>query len=228
MVHDCATCPVRDHAACAALDPQERAELARLGHHRTVHKGDPVFRLGDDNIICATLLSGALKIRDIDSEGTEHIVSLIHPAGFVGELFAPISQHDVVAVADSELCVFTRAEYSAAISRYPTLATALLRRSSADLYAARALVSLIGRRSARAKVAGLLLSFSRAASGSTCRGVLHFEVPLSRSEMADLVGVTLETVSRQISQLEQQGVIERVGRRGFVVLDQPTLEALAA
>jgi CRP/FNR family transcriptional regulator, anaerobic regulatory protein len=223
----CETCPVRSRAACSALNPQDRAKLARIGRHRDVKQGETVLATGDDNVACATLVSGALKITRFDSEGVEQILALVHPAGFVGEMFAPIANHDIVALADSRLCLFSRAEYEAAMIEFPALARALLRRSAEDLFESRSLMNLMGRRSAGERVAGLILAFAKAASDSPCHPASHFDLPLSRGEMAGLVGLTIETVSRQLGRLEADGLIERVGPRGLSILDIRGLEALA-
>lgn len=183
---------------------------------------------GDDNIACATLISGALKFASYDSEGTERILSLVHPAGFAGEMFAPVANHDVVALADSKLCVFSRVDYENAVTRFPALANALLRRSAEDLFETRTLIDLIGRRSAEAQVAGLLLAFAKAASDSPCHPAGYFDLPLTRGEIAGLLGLTIETVSRQLSRLEKNGVIERQGARGIEIRDAPALHRLVA
>lgn len=222
----CDTCPVRDRAACSALNGNERAQLARIGRHRDVLRGETVMAAGDDNIACATLISGALKIASYDSEGTERILSLVHPAGFVGEMFAPVAHHDVVALTDSRLCVFSRKEYEAALGDFPALATALLRRSAEDLFETRTLIDLMGRRSAEARVSGLLLAFAKAASDSPCHPAASFDLPLKRGEIAGLLGLTIETVSRQLSRLEKNGVIKRHGARGIEIRDAPALHAL--
>lgn len=224
----CGSCPVREHAACAALNSEELAELARIGHHRDVRRGETFMAAGDDNIACATLISGALKIANYDSEGTERILSLIHPAGFVGEMFSPSANHDVVALADSRLCVFLRQDYEDALLRFPALAKALLRRSSEDLFQTRQLIDLMGKRTADARVAGLILAFAKAAGAAPGRPATRFDLPLSRSEMAGLLGLTIETVSRQLSKLEAKGSIERTGARGLIIRDAPALEALIA
>jgi CRP/FNR family transcriptional regulator, anaerobic regulatory protein len=225
---DCESCPVRDRAACSALSGEERARLARIGRHRDVKRGETVMAAGDENVACATLISGALKIASYDSEGTETILSLVHPSGFVGEMFAPLAHYDIVALADSRLCVFSRHEYEAAVEAFPALANALLRRSAADLFETRSLVDLLGRRSAETKVAGLIDAFAKAASDSPCHPAAAFELPLTRSEMAGLLGLTIETVSRQLSRLEKQGVIRRQGARGIEIRDAPALNALVA
>lgn len=222
----CADCPVANQAACSALTADERGELARLGRRHMLHAGETLSAAGDDVLTCATLISGSLKIASYDIDGTERIVSLIHPAGFVGELFAPMAKHHIVALTKSELCVFARSDYEAAINRFPALAGALLRRTADDLAETRSLIDLLGRNSAKVKVAGLIMALARAASHSPCHAAQFFELPISRAEIAGLLGLTIETVSRQIGQLEKQGLISRVGRRGLVVEQPAALAAL--
>jgi CRP/FNR family transcriptional regulator, anaerobic regulatory protein len=224
----CQTCPVRDTAACAALSGDDRAVLAAMGRHRDYRRGETVMIAGDDNLACATLVSGALKVTHIDAEGHEQILSVIHPAGFVGEMFAPVAHHDIIALTDSRLCLFSRSDYEAAVSRFPDLAQALLRRSSAELLEARTLLDLKGRKSAEAKIAGLILAFAKSASDSSCHSASDFDLPLSRSEIASLLGLTIETVSRQFTRLERSGMIMRKGARGLSLRDAPALEAAAS
>ena len=224
----CATCPVRDRAACAALDEEQRAELTRLGAHRTLKRGDTLFRAGDESDSCATLISGALKIAQVDAGGTEHILALVHPAGFVGELFAPVAHHDVVALSDSQLCVFPRRQYEEVVTRFPALGRALLRRSSEDLFESRALMALMTGRTAGQRVAGFLLAMANAASDSPCHPAQTFDLPVTRGEIASMLGLTIETVSRQLTRLEKDKVIARNGARGIELLDAARLGTLAA
>lgn len=223
----CNTCPVRERVACAALGPADRAELARLGTRRRVRKGATVFSAGEGNDQYATLLSGALKVASFGEDGTERLLSLIHPAGFVGEMFAPVANHDVIALTDSDLCVFGRSEYERALDRFPNLAKALLKRSAQDLLEARSLIALQSRRGARARVAAFLLSMARAAGHSAERPAKQFALPLSRGEIAALLGITIETLSRQLTSLECDGAIRRQGARGIDLLEPALLEQTA-
>ncbi|WP_118858067.1 Crp/Fnr family transcriptional regulator [Sphingomonas mesophila] len=224
----CESCPVRDRAACSALSGDQRGELAALGRHRRLKRGETLFAAGEEVPACATLISGALKIASSDESGTERILSLVHPAGFVGELFAPVAHHDVVALTESEVCLFPARQYAEAIERFPALGRALLRRSAEDLYASRQLIDLMSRRTARQKVAGLLRAFADAASSSPCHPARRFDLPLSREEVAGLLGLTIETVSRQVTALERDGAIAREGSRGILLRDPVKLEAAAA
>lgn len=224
----CETCPVRNSAACAVLDPQERAALAKAGRTRQLERGEMLFAAGDKNVACATLTSGALKVCAHDSEGHEQILSLIHPSGFIGEMFAPFAQHDVIALTSSTLCTFAKTDMERAIDDYPALARALLRRSQEDLHESRHLLELTAHGSAKAKVASLLMSFAHAASDSPCHPAHKFDLPLTRGEMANMLGLTIETVSRKLSDFAKRGAITRKGKRGIEVTDPAYLQTVSS
>ena len=181
------------------------------------------FASGEVETACATLISGALKISSFGEDGTERILSLVHPAGFVGEMFAPVANHDVIALTDSRLCVFPAASYRQAVDRFPALGRALLRRSAEDLFESRSLIALMGRRSAQQKVAGLVLANAPAASDSPCHPAARFELPLSREEMGGLLGLTIETVSRQLTRLEREGLPDAITTTADRVADYDRL-----
>jgi len=223
----CSTCPVRDNAACAVLSPEERDAMAAAGRTRTLKRGEMLFAAGDEEAACATLVTGALKVSAIDQDGNEQILALVHPAGFIGELFAPFAHHDVVALTDSKLCTFARGDIERAINDYPALARALLRRSQADLLASRSLLELTGNASAEARLAALLHDFAAAASDSSCHLASEFDLPLTRGEMGNMLGLTIETVSRKLGELEDMGAIIRKGKRGIAVRDAQLLQEIS-
>ncbi|HEX9807828.1 MAG TPA: Crp/Fnr family transcriptional regulator [Alteraurantiacibacter sp.] len=222
----CEQCPVRASAACAVLTSEERDALARGGRTRQLKRGEMLFAAGDDNTTCATLIEGALKVSSVDEEGQERILALVHPAGFVGELFAPFSGHDVIALTDSRLCLFSRADLDDAVTRYPALGKALLQRAQEDLHESRNLLELTSRRSAVSRVSGLMVGLAEAASHSPCHPADRFELPMSRGEIAQMLGLTIETVSRAVTSLEKDGIIRRKGARGIDLLDPARLAAM--
>ena len=223
----CATCPVRDRAACSVLSDEERDTLSQRGRHRTLEPGEVLFRAGEKVTTCATLTRGALKVSATDAEGRERILALVHPAGFLGEFFQPLDDHEVVALAPSEVCVFAGEDIETAMSEHPALGRALLRRTQEDLHASRTLLALTGKPDAQARVAGLLFGFAKAASDSPCHPAQHFDLPLSRAECANMLGLTIETVSRKITALEKSGAIRRHGKRGIELVDPARLSLMA-
>ena len=223
----CETCPVKETAACSVLTQEERDALAAAGRTRTIKRGEMLFAAGDEDAACATLVSGALKVSAYDQDGNEQILALVHPAGFIGELFAPFAHHDVVALTESKLCTFARGDIERAIDDYPALARALLRRSQEDLLATRNLLELTAHASAESRLAALLHDFAAAASQSSCHLAREFELPLTRGEIANMLGLTIETVSRKLGELEDTGAIVRKGKRGIEISDSALLQDIS-
>lgn len=223
----CETCPVKETAACSVLTEEERDAMAAAGRTRTLKRGEMLFAAGDEDAACATLVSGALKVSAFDQDGNEQILALVHPAGFIGELFAPFAHHDVVALTESRLCTFARGDIERAIDSYPALARALLRRSQEDLLATRNLLELTAHASAESRLAALLHDFAGAASQSSCHLASEFELPLTRGEIANMLGLTIETVSRKLGELEDTGAIARKGKRGIEILDSTLLQDIS-
>lgn len=227
MTLACEICPVRARAACSALTEDERTNLAKQGRSRELKRGERLFAAGDEVTACATLIDGALKVAATYAQGNESILALIHPAGFIGEMFAPFPSYEVTALTDSRVCQFSRRDLEGAVQRHPALGVALLQRAQEDLHAARELLDLSRRKGAAPRVAGLILAFARAASDSPCHPAERFELPLTRGEMAAMLGLTIETVSRQLGEMEASGAIARKGARGIELLAPAQLGRLA-
>lgn len=141
-------------------------------------------------------------------------------------MFSGFTKHDVIALADSTPCLFSGQRFSAAIESYPALGTALLRRTQEDLFSGRELLALAGGGLALSRVAGLVLALANGASTSPCHPAANFELPLTRGEMGAMLGLTIETISRMLGRLEQDGTISRTGARGIALHDPTRLAAL--
>lgn len=219
----CDLCPVADRAVCAVLDEAERTRLVQLGRHRTFARGDTIIAAGAAATTFGTLVSGAVKLSAIDRDGSERIVALVHPAGTLGQLFGGTDRLTVTALTSCEVCLFPRAQFEGIAGEQPALAARLLKDTLRELDESRALLDLIGGRDARARVAGFLLALARAASTHGCHDAAQFDLPLTRGEMAQLLGTTIETVSRTLTALERDGAIRREGTRRIAVTDRPRL-----
>ncbi|ATE63516.1 Crp/Fnr family transcriptional regulator [Rhizorhabdus dicambivorans] len=227
----CADCGVRDRALCGSLSDAELATLNRLGRRRHVARDETIAWAGDDNIVCANLLSGVLKLSAAATDGREQTVGLLYPADFVGTPFAEQVDFTITALTDAELCVFPREPFERVLGDHAAMERLLLQRVLAALGEARGRMFSLARGSAGEKVAGFLLDMARRAATSGCRatpqGPLTFDLPLSRGETAAVLGLTIETASRQIRKLERDQIIALPGGRAVTILDMAALEARA-
>lgn len=223
MQGGCEHCAVRDRAVCAPLDDAERAALSRLGRRRRLKRGESVVFEGDDNAVCANVLGGVLRVNATTPAGREQTVALLYPSDFLGRPYARSAAHSVTALTDVELCVFPRTLFERVIGECSPLENQLLRRTLDDLDRSRHWMMLLGRKSAGAKVASLLIDMA----GRLAPDGGAFDLPLTRGEMADVLGLNIETVSRQLTRLASDGIITLRGRRGIALLDPRALDQRA-
>ncbi|WP_416906836.1 MAG: Crp/Fnr family transcriptional regulator [Polymorphobacter sp.] len=224
----CDSCIVRDRALCAALDPAALQALGRIGVVRRLGRGETLSWAGDDAPTCATLQSGVMKLVVVTSDGEQAIVGMLFPGDFIGRPFGGVQQQDIVALTDVQICAFPRAAFAATLRDHQAMQELLLARTMAELDRARDWLVRMGHARAGERVAGFLEDVARRLGALGCEGPSAVvELPLGRGEMAELLGLTIETVSRQISRLKTIGAISLQGTRRLIVED-PALLARAA
>jgi CRP/FNR family transcriptional regulator len=228
VIHRCLDCAVRDTALCGAADEEQLAALNAIGRRRILAAGQVLTWAGDANLLCANIVAGILKVTASTANGREQIVGLLFAGDFVGQPFSEDSTVTVTALVESDLCLYPRERFERALGDAPALERALLRRTMAALNDARERMLTLGQRGAQERVAGFLLDLADRASPRPRDGAVTIDVPVSRRDMADFLGLTIETVSRQLSRLKTQGAValSRGGRTIFVS-NRSLLAALA-
>jgi len=221
----CAVCAVRDVSLCASLADHELDALNRIARHKVIPRGQVVLWEGDASSICANIASGVLKVTSATADGREQIVGLLFPGDFLGQPFREETSLTVTAVSDADLCVYPRQGFEAVLDDHTRLERMLLQRTMAALDDARARMLSLGRKSAEERVSGFLLEMA-----DRCRvddGSATFDLPLTRGQMADILGLTIETVSRQLTNLKGSGLIALHAGRGVTIVDRAALVARA-
>ncbi|GAA4776346.1 Crp/Fnr family transcriptional regulator FnrL [Stakelama sediminis] len=223
----CLDCLVRDTALCSAMEDQELVALSAIGRRKIYPGGQVVTWSGDPNSFCANIVTGVLKVTASTPDGREQIVGLLHPGDFVGEPFAEEAPLTITAVSDTDLCLFPRESFQRTMDEHPRMEKLLLRRTMASLTQAQQRLLALGRRNAGEKIAGFLIDLCDRMAPDA-EGPVEIDLPISRGEMADYLGLTIETVSRQLTGLRRDGVVSfEKGNRHFRVLDRARLEHLA-
>jgi CRP/FNR family transcriptional regulator, anaerobic regulatory protein len=222
----CTQCAVRDAAICHTLSDSELGEFSGMGRHQSLKRGQTMLWEGDDSLLVGNVIEGVLKLSVSTVDGREQTLGLLFPSDFIGRPFGPTTNHSVVALTDAEVCTFRRTGFDDFARRHPDLEHGLLQRTLTELDRTRQWMALLGRKSATARVASFLLEM---AGRARCPGAaeqdsgVRFELPLSRQDIADLLGLTIETVSRQITSLRDEGIIATPTRRTIEVLDRERL-----
>jgi CRP/FNR family transcriptional regulator, anaerobic regulatory protein len=230
-VTSCQHCVVRNRAICAALSASELDVLNRVGRRVPIRQGETLMWEGEESALVANVIDGVLKLSTSTADGREQIVGMIYPSDFIGRPFGERTPHSVTALCDAQLCLFSRAAFEDFARTHPSLEHKLLERTLGELDRARDWMLLLGRKSAGEKVATFLLEMAHRLTDAGCAAAgepaERFDLPLSRGQMADLLGLTIETVSRQMTRLKQAGIIDLPDRRRVVILDHDAMEAEA-
>jgi len=219
----CGACAVRSRAICATLPPGALRPLREIGRHRSIAAGQTLVWEGEESLLVANVIEGMLKLTNSTGDGREQIVGIAYASDFIGRPFGERSNHSVTALTDARVCLFTRAEFDAFARTHPELEHELLKRTLRELDRARSFMLLLGRKTAQERVATLLVDMADRLDDEG----EGFELPIGRQQMADILGLTIETVSRQLTRMKEGGVIALPGRRAVVVHDRPALEAMA-
>jgi CRP/FNR family transcriptional regulator len=223
----CDACAIRNRAICGDLDPGEIGVLNRLGRRRALSAGEQLLWEGDEALLVANVIEGVLKLSTQTADGKEQILGLVYPSDFLGRPFGETTPYGVEALTDAHVCVFERRDFERFAREHPRLEHKLLERTLAELDRTRRWMLLLGRMNAEQKLATFLLEMGDRLADKGCadsdgtKGT--FTLPLSRQQIADVLGLTIETVSRQLTRLKQDGLIDLPARREVIVLDADEL-----
>ncbi|MDT8344712.1 MAG: Crp/Fnr family transcriptional regulator [Thermohalobaculum sp.] len=218
----CADCGIRTRAVCSYCGPQDLQLLDAIKFYKTYDPGQEIVAAGERTDFLGSVVEGVVSLCKTMPDGRRQMVGLMFPSDFVGRPMRPIAPYDAVAVTPVKLCLFHRSRFERLLKDTPSLEKRLLEMTLDELDAARDWMLLLGRKTAREKIATFLAILTRRAAGldnTRPHDGLRFELPLTREQMADYLGLTIETVSRQITGLKKDGVVEFADARSCHVPD---------
>ncbi|PWE32271.1 transcriptional regulator [Maritimibacter sp. 55A14] len=219
---DCGDCPIRHRAVCSRCEPQELDVLDRIKYYRDFAPGRTIVWGGDEMDFVASVVDGIATLSHTMEDGRRQMVGLLLPSDFLGRPGRSVAPYDVVAMSKITLCCFRRKPFEELLTSTPSIGQRLLEITLDELDAAREWMLILGRKTAREKIASLLAIIGRRDASlhmKVANGCIVYDLPLTREAMADYLGLTLETVSRQISALKRDGVIQIEGNRHVTVPD---------
>ncbi|MCR8724219.1 transcriptional regulator FnrL [Frigidibacter sp. ROC022] len=219
---DCGSCPIRHRAVCANCQADELAQLEAIKFYRTYQAGQPIVWAGDRLEFVASVVTGIASLNQTMEDGRRQMVGLLFPSDFLGRPGRNVVNYDVTAMSEVTLCCFRKAPFEDLLRRVPSVGSRLLEMTLDELDSAREWMLILGRKTAREKIASLLVIIARRQAGLLLTKPgdgAQFDLPMSRESMSEYLGLTLETVSRQISALKKEGVIVLSGNRSVTVPD---------
>jgi CRP/FNR family transcriptional regulator len=215
----CDRCGAREFSVCGELDDADLGRLDALAEHITLEAGQALIREGDCADSVFNITSGSVRVYKLLADGRRQITGFLFAGDFLGLATGETFVFSAEAIEPSTACRFRRSAYRDLIRETPSLEAALLERANHELAAARNQMLLLGRKTALERIATFLLELpSHDPARVAPVGEVH--LPMTRSEIADYLGLTIETVSRVLTRLKTRGVI-RLTSMTILTIEQP-------
>lgn len=221
----CGNCPIRKRAVCAHCDADELAYLEKIKAYRTYAAGQQIQWRGDDLSYVASVVTGVATLSKTLEDGRTQMVGMLLPSDFIGRPGRRTIEFDVTAVTETTLCCFDREPFERLVRDVPHISQRLVEIALDELDAARDWMLLLGRKTAREKIASFLEMLMRRRNATVTQPVeaTQLLLPLTREEIANYLGLTLETVSRQLNAFKKEGIVDFHDRKMFTILDPEAL-----
>jgi len=222
----CLSCEARHKGVCGALTPEQLQTLAKHTTRREHPAGTVLLREADPVESHANIMRGVVKLSKILADGRQQIVGLQFAPDFLGRPLTAENAMTAEAASSVQICGFPKSTLERLMTENPGLEHRLLGQTLKELDEARDWMVTLGRKTAAEKVASFLHLIASHIDPEADHSA-SFELPLSRSDIADFLGLTTETVSRQMTRLRREGVITIENRRLITIPDHERLVELA-
>lgn len=191
----------------ATNNNQLKPKKALRAHTKTITSGANLFRDGDEANYVYQVLEGVVRSSKLLSDGRRQVLNFGYPSDIVG-LSHDCSYHsDCDVVSDVKLRIFHKNACQNGIGEDKQLCTLLLRSAAAEVNNMQEHFIMLGRKSAIEKLASFLIAVRNRTVGNHKDTNAGFNLPMNRSDIADFLGLTVETVSRNLTRLQKMGVI---------------------
>lgn len=233
----CAHCGNKEsHGLCihkvpifSPLDHKDLLKIASLIQHKTYRKGEFIIRQKDTPKSLIILNEGSAKAITITPDGREQILHIYTNGDFFGEQFLISDQEatfSVQTLQNTAVCMIEKRDFEQVLRAFPDIALKVISELGTRMSRLETSLQSMGVRNVDARVAALLLDWTTKYATQTPEGTV-IRLPLSREGIANYLGITRETVSRKLGQLENEMMIRTLTNKTILILNLPQLEMLA-
>jgi CRP/FNR family transcriptional regulator, anaerobic regulatory protein len=223
----CSNCNLHDLCLPHGLkaDDLDKLELVVKGSH-PIEKGKHIFRAEDPFESFFAVRSGSVKVYIINESGEEQIIGFYFPGEIIG--FDAIEHHkhtcSAIALETMTFCSIPYEKINAICLQIPDLQNQMFRLLSREISSENQLLLAISRRSAEERIATFLISLSSRFKklGYSAK---EYNLPMSRQEIGNYLGLTIETVSRLFTKFQQNGLV-KINRKAISLENLPAIEAI--
>jgi len=222
----CPQCIANKLNYCGAVDVELGTELQTMVTRNRFERGQTLFTQEDSAEHIFALVAGVVACAHYMADGRRQIIAFLFPGDYIGMATGNRYTYTAEAVTEGEYCRFPRKPFMQLLTKFGDFEGHCFREVSNELAEAQKHVLILGRKNATERVASFLLMLNEREN----RYGTHddVELPMMRVDIADYLGLTIETVSRTLTDLRNRGVIAAPNAHVVRILDEAGLQEIAS
>lgn len=226
-IDPCAQCEARPTSVCAAIDQADLDRLARVTTPHMVPSGQTFICEGDPADNFFNITSGTARLFKLLPDGRRQITGFARMGYFLGLAVRDAYTFSAEAIEPVHLCRFSRAGLRLLLDDFPAMERRLLETATNELATAQEQMLLLGRKTAKERLASFLVAQS-CIGQHAMRETRRVALPMTRADIADYLGLTIETVSRTFTKLKTDRLIDLPGPHEVTIRNLDALQGIAA
>ncbi|WP_372885798.1 Crp/Fnr family transcriptional regulator [Shimia sp.] len=213
--HPCGHCAFYQDSVWQPVEQSGVSTLARSFSRRELDEGEVLFEQGAESGGVYCVSRGLIALRSYQSDGKSTLLKLAYPGEIIGfRSFLDDGPHrtEARALVASRVCIVARRDAKRVVRANPSVLARLASRCIAEIDRSHERIIASATLSNKVRLTEILLQLARH-HGARLEGYVEMKLPLSRPDLADLIGVQPETLSRLVKRLEREGEFLFSGRR---------------
>jgi len=224
----CNLCIVRKITMCSVLNDEEIQQMSDISDDISYQPNEVVCTEGETAKYMFNVRSGCVRISKMLPDGRRQIIGFLFAGDFFGLSTGGGHSYSAEAIIDINLCRMSREKLFENFKKLPSLGEKILDMSQANLNDAADKMLLLGRKNAKEKLCSFLSAMSKKSAQNNEIPDDKIYLPMSRSDIADFLGLTIETVSRQFTILANDNIIAMDKSPTIELLDLERLKLIAS
>jgi len=214
----CSECQIRSYSFCRCLKDEQLKEFSKISTNRKFNNKENIFLQEDvaDNLYNIT--QGNVKIYQLIEDGRIQIIGFLYPGDFFGSFKKGKYNYCAEAIGDSKVCIFEKKKLDSYMENNISLARELLNQTSQELTLAQDRMKVLGKFDATEKLSKFIFNITEQRKRIGWQNN-PISLPMTRQDIADYLGLTIETVSREISKLKTSNIIKIISSKQIFIND---------
>lgn len=213
----CELCAVRERSICADLGPREFAHVEKTMARRLVVKNKTLMVEGEPNQSLYIVVDGSFRLSKVLEDGRRQVTGFLFRGDFVGVRSTDASAYTAEALEDSSVCYFPHRYLDEIAIDAPGVKDRLIARGQTEYHKAQDHIVLLGKKTAEERVISFIELIGKTIGVDDGAGRRTVPLPMPRQDIADYLGLRLETLSRTLAALKQDGRILDLARHYVVI-----------